>query len=657
MNTKHAVAFLAAYLLAAMLGQWLQTAYGGLPIGRAQSGLLLAALLVSERRAWLPYAAAAWAAEVAIQAGLYHMPFLTSAALGLGPTIEALVAGLVLHRWCGVTFLLQSRREALGLLLATVPAALAGAATSSAALAVLPAGTFGAIWPHGWLSGIVGILTVTPLLLALFHGGKTPCRLNALRYAHAATLLIALIICGRFIFDGYALLAFVIMPLLLWTGMCFGLPCAAAAGVALAVIAIRYAAGGYGGFAAPAVDDATRALLAQACLVFTGAVAAALVAHAHRRQASTPAASREHQAPELLPAGHTAALQRSESRFSALLENELCVIVALSPELQIVEWNRAAEHIFGWPREDALGKDYVTTFVPLERRADIAARMRKVWAGDPAPVFECGIVHRNGSRRMLQWHIGLYADGQQQPLGLLAVGQEITGRIQAEAGLRDTHDSLQLLSARQDALLEAERARIAREIHDELGAAITGVTMHVQMALTAGADNVPPVRERLQQALQLVDAANQSMHRIISDLRPSVLDHLGIWGGLEWLANQWQSRTGLPCELILDPALTERMVDGERATALFRIVQEALTNVTRHARATRVDILTQLDGDAVCVSIQDDGKGITAERSPGADSMGLLNMRERARRFGGTLQITGAPGRGTRVALRMPLGN
>lgn len=223
------------------------------------------------------------------------------------------------------------------------------------------------------------------------------------------------------------------------------------------------------------------------------------------------------------------------------------------------------------------------------------------------------------------------------------------------AALHDTNETLRRLSVRQDSLLEAERARLAREIHDDLGSTITGVTLHVQMALSAGGDSLPPVRERLEQALQLVDTAHQSMHRIINDLHPSVLDHLGIWGGLEWLANQWQARTRLPCELSLDPALTAQTLEGDRATALFRIVQESLTNAARHAKATRVDIFTQLDGMAVIVAIQDDGQGISIQDSPGAGSMGLIGMRERAQRFGGTLEVTGERGRGTRVRLRLPL--
>ncbi|MGA8513202.1 MAG: sensor histidine kinase [Burkholderiaceae bacterium] len=227
---------------------------------------------------------------------------------------------------------------------------------------------------------------------------------------------------------------------------------------------------------------------------------------------------------------------------------------------------------------------------------------------------------------------------------------------QTQAALRGTNESLRRLSAQQDLLLEAERARIAREIHDDLGAAMTGVSMHVRMALSAGADRLPMVRERLTQALALVDAANQSVQRIISALRPSAIDHLGIWGGIEWLANEWQTRTGLPCELTIDPALDVLAIQGDRATSLFRIVQESLTNVARHAAATRVNIHAYLDGGAVHLTIQDDGRGIEAQQLQDSQSPGLMGMRERALRYGGILLLTSEVGKGTLITLRLPPG-
>jgi signal transduction histidine kinase len=207
--------------------------------------------------------------------------------------------------------------------------------------------------------------------------------------------------------------------------------------------------------------------------------------------------------------------------------------------------------------------------------------------------------------------------------------------------------------AHPDALLEAERARIARDLHDELGATLSGIAMHVQMALSAGG-SVPVVRERLQHALQLVDAANTSLHRIINALRPSVLDHLGLWGGIEWLAQEWRTRTGLPCELVIDPGLLAlpHPLDDERASAVFRIAQESLTNAARHAAASCVTVHAHKTGDALHLTIADDGQGFDPQQRPAG---GLSGMRERAHRHGGSLQISSDPGHGTRVTLHLPL--
>jgi signal transduction histidine kinase len=571
LTLNQVVCFIAAYLLAAVLGQELRIAHSDIAIWWPQSGLFLAVLLVHELRLWSRFAVTAFAAELLIYLWLYHVAISASLVISLVHTLQTLCCGYCVRRWCCPSFRLQSSRGVLGLTVAALLGPALSATLGTATLAVSGAPALRGAWQQWWLGDTAAILLVAPLVLALLQDGTTRCSLSPARWAEAAVLLIALVAAGTLIFSGYSPLAFVVMPLLLWAGLRFGVLAVAAAGTVLSVVAVRSSAAWHGALAAPTIDLETRILLAQACLLFIGISTLLLMAMLSRRQAAQQAwqqgLRRERDALESQVAERTSALQQRESRLAAPVDGGPSVIAGPSPE------------------------------------------------------------HLN----------------------------EITARKQAEAGLRDTNESLQRLSARQDSLLEAERTRIAREIHDDLGAAITGVTMHVQMALTAGADNLLPVRERLVQALQLVDAANQSMHRIINDLRPSVLDHLGIWGGLEWLADQWQARTGLPCELSLDPALTERIVAGDRATALFRIVQESLTNVTRHARATRVDILAQLNGDAVNVIIQDDGIGLAAEHLPAVESMGLLNMHERARRFGGTLQVTGATGRGTQVALRLPL--
>jgi two-component system sensor histidine kinase UhpB len=352
---------------------------------------------------------------------------------------------------------------------------------------------------------------------------------------------------------------------------------------------------------------------------------------------------------------YEAAVRHIEQRLISCLDAVSCVVVGLTPDLRITAWNQAANRIYGWSRSEALGRDYIATFLPAQAQAAMTIALRETLAGDNSQAFEIKATHRDGRNHALRVNLRRIAGGPQQAPELLLIGQPIAQSYQGESEPTDGDERLRRFSAHRDAQVEAERTRIAREIHDDLGAALTGINMQLHMALAAAADMPPTARGRLVEALELVGTAQQSLQRIIGDLRPSVLDHLGIWSGLEWLANQWQVRTGLPCGITIASALAECTLDDERATALFRIAQESLTNVARHANATRADITARIEGNAVCLTIQDDGKGIGVEHLLDLESPGLLGMHERARRLGGTLRVTGEAGRGTRVTLRLPL--
>jgi PAS domain S-box-containing protein len=332
-----------------------------------------------------------------------------------------------------------------------------------------------------------------------------------------------------------------------------------------------------------------------------------------------------------------------------------CVVIVLTPDLRIVAWNQVAERIYGWPRSEALGQDFVATFLPAHAQDDMRVAVRDILNGVELQTFEVEAVHRTGHSHVL--YIGLHplAGEPNHAPQILLIGQLAIQPKFGKSKLPDDDERLRRLSAHQDALVEAERTRIAREIHDELGATITGINMQLQMALAADADIAPKVRARLIESVGLIGTAQQSLQRIIAELRPSVLDHLGIWSSLEWLASQWQARIGLSCLITIEPVLAEYLLDDEHATTMFRIAQESLTNVARHANATRVDIRARIEGDVICLTIQDDGKGIEAGHLLDLASPGLLGMHERARRIGADLRISGEAGRGTLVSLRLPL--
>ncbi len=201
---------------------------------------------------------------------------------------------------------------------------------------------------------------------------------------------------------------------------------------------------------------------------------------------------------------------------------------------------------------------------------------------------------------------------------------------------------------------EEERLRIARELHDDLGSTLTAVKWAIAMAIERAQEAALPGDAQHAHASQLLDSAVDTMRRIISDLRPSVLDHLGVRTAIERHAGQIGERTGLRCDVTLSPEVVALEVDPERATAMFRIVQEALNNVVRHARASRAEIRVRCDAGAVMIAVEDDGVGTDDGALTKTESWGLLGMQERAARFGGEIKLScGATG-GTILALRMP---
>jgi signal transduction histidine kinase len=206
---------------------------------------------------------------------------------------------------------------------------------------------------------------------------------------------------------------------------------------------------------------------------------------------------------------------------------------------------------------------------------------------------------------------------------------------------------------------EQERIRLAREVHDELGQALTGLKMDLawiqrRLAEAQGQQERGWLTGRLAAMTALVDSTLAAVRRIATELRPGVLDELGLAAALEWLVEGFERRTGIRCHLLLGPGDLRHLERG-RATAVFRIAQEALTNVARHAEATEVRVRLCVDAADVSLEVADNGKGIDRTGGPpGPASLGLLGMRERAAHFGGELTVLGAPGAGTRLTARLP---
>jgi PAS domain S-box-containing protein len=238
---------------------------------------------------------------------------------------------------------------------------------------------------------------------------------------------------------------------------------------------------------------------------------------------------------------------------------------------------------------------------------------------------------------------------------VLGIAQDITERKEAEEELRASREQLRILLAHLQFVREEERTRIAREIHDELGQSLTALKMDLAWLVKRLDKGQKQLYEKAQVMSKHIDMNIQTVKRISTELRPGLLDDLGIAAALEWQAEEFKERTGIQCDIRVKPE--DISLDRNRSTTIFRIFQETLTNVVRHAHATKVEIDLKENGGELTLQVKDNGKGITDRQISSPKSIGLIGMRERVMFFGGGLSITGEKNKGTTVTVSLPLSD
>ncbi|MFN0306121.1 MAG: PAS domain S-box protein [Burkholderiales bacterium] len=343
------------------------------------------------------------------------------------------------------------------------------------------------------------------------------------------------------------------------------------------------------------------------------------------------------------------------ARLRAIMDSAMDAIITVDDRQHIVLFNDAAERTFGLSRAQALGS-------PLERL--IPERFRAAHGKHVERFGETGdTTRRMGAKLVLS---GLRANGEAFPIDasishvtveekkfFTVVLRDVTERVRSDNEIARSHQELRTLSGAATEALETERRRVARELHDELGQQLTAMKIDMIELERALALERPDLQTRCIHLRALIDQTVASTRRIAADLRPLMLDDLGLGAALEWLVQNTSTRTGIAVRLTVDEALAE--VPEPHASAIFRIVQESLTNIARHANASKVDVEVRDDQAHALVSVRDNGRGIAATDQTKQGSFGLLGIKERARLLGGQASIENHPGGGAVVKARLPL--
>jgi PAS domain S-box-containing protein len=351
------------------------------------------------------------------------------------------------------------------------------------------------------------------------------------------------------------------------------------------------------------------------------------------------------------------ALRRSEEKFARFFRSTPAATAVTVPSSggMILDVNEEFTRLLGYSREEAVGRTTVELGI-FANPEDRDRLLRLIQDKTELKQCELRLQARNGAIVIGQLSAQFTEiDGQRV---LLAAFVDLTQRKEAEENLRASREQLRALTGRLQAVREEERTRIAREIHDVLAQELTRMKIDLgwlskRLHQITKDPEQAGLFERLNSLNHLADHTISTVQKIAAELRPVALDSLGLSAAIEWQAEEFEARTGIRCDAIVPEQDFE--LDRNSATNLFRIVQESLTNIVRHAQATKVEIILELEADQLRLEIQDNGMGFDPRRLKDPHSLGLLGMRERALLLDGEFEISGDPGKGTRVSVTMPV--
>ena len=344
----------------------------------------------------------------------------------------------------------------------------------------------------------------------------------------------------------------------------------------------------------------------------------------------------------------------AESLMASIVESSDDGIIGQTLDGIIVSWNRGAERLFGYSPEEVKGLP-ITIVLPSERQNELPQISREINQGRYINNYETMHVRKDGTPIHVSVTISPITSDSGFIIGASAIVRDISERKKAQEELRKSNEQLRDLYRRLESAREEERTRIAREIHDEFGQTLTALKFDLVWMQKKLMKDQTLIFQKIESMSKIIGMAIQSIKKLSSDLRPGILDDFGLRAAIEWQAEEFEARTGNKCRVVLH--VDEININSDISTAIFRILQETLTNIMRHASARRVDLELREDSDQLVFTVRDDGKGLSQAEMTAPQSYGLTGIRERAYSLGGSADITSFPGRGTTVCVRIPLKN
>jgi PAS domain S-box-containing protein len=347
-------------------------------------------------------------------------------------------------------------------------------------------------------------------------------------------------------------------------------------------------------------------------------------------------------------------LKEQENRLSIIIHNSMDAIITIDAEEIIIIFNAAAETMFGYLAQDAL-KMSLSKLIPQSFRAAHHRHVQQFSrSGDTA--------RKMGTKIILK---GLRASGEEFPIDasisraisdgkvyMTVILRDLTEQVKAQNELDSVRRDLRVLSVASQTAREEEKSRISRELHDDLGQNLTALKMDLSWLLSHKTNDVEAYAERIRAMQLILDSTIVSTRRIAADLRPVMLDDLGFKAAIDWLTRDFTRRFEVQCKVVIDEDVVE--LDTQIQAALYRVVQECLTNITRHAYATQVHIELRMGKSEVILHIGDNGVGMGAEAANKHGSFGLIGMRERIYILGGSVTINSQSGKGTNITIELP---